>query len=142
MSDVVTEDNLRELVTCFYGKVRRHPRLGPIFNAHVEDWDAHVERLTLFWSSLMLTPGRYKGNPFAAHQKLSPGLNETLFDDWLKLFGEAAEERFSPEISTALRSKSERIAASLRAGLLFRPQTSMKDSSHQPARPAALSTES
>jgi truncated hemoglobin YjbI len=71
MQDVVTEETLRQLVSSFYDRVRRHRRLGPIFNDHVKDWAAHIETLTRFWSSLMLTSDRYKGNPFFAHQKLA-----------------------------------------------------------------------
>ena len=43
--------------------------LGPIFNNAIADWPEHLEKLTAFWSSVMLTSGRYKGNPMAAHLK-------------------------------------------------------------------------
>ncbi|GGE52365.1 hypothetical protein GCM10007276_31700 [Agaricicola taiwanensis] len=120
MDGVLSEEQLRELVISFYGSVRRHPRLGPIFEAQVHDWEEHIDRLTRFWSSLMLGSGRYKGNPFAAHQPLAPQLDEALFQEWLGLWAEAADRHFPPSVSSALKQKAQRIASSLQAGLLFR----------------------
>jgi hypothetical protein len=77
MDGAVTEAQLRDLVTGFYGEARRNPRLGPIFAAHVADWDAHIETLTRFWSSVMLTSGLYKGlqqRELAPAQVRSPAL--------------------------------------------------------------------
>ena len=48
----ISEDALRELVDAFYGKVRRDPRIGPLFLGAVQDWPEHLEKLTAFWSSV------------------------------------------------------------------------------------------
>ena len=120
MDGAATEAQLKDLVTRFYGKARCDPRLGPIFEAHVADWDAHIETLTRFWSSVMLTSGLYKGNPFSAHFPLAPQLDDALFNRWLALWAEAADEIFPADIASALKLKAQRIASSLRAGLLFR----------------------
>lgn len=111
----ITESEIAILVDRFYDRVRRHPELGPVFAAKVDDWDAHKATLRAFWSSVLLTSGRYKGNPFAAHQGLP--IEPELFAQWLELFGEVADTVVSPAGAAVLRAKSTRIAESLKAGL-------------------------
>ena len=62
----MTEDRIKLLVDHFYARVREDELIGPLFNSAVADWPEHLEKLTAFWSSVMLTSGRYKGNPMAA----------------------------------------------------------------------------
>jgi hemoglobin len=114
----ITDAALGDLVRRFYAKVRGHADLGPIFNAAVEDWDEHLARLTDFWSSVMLTTGRYKGSPLQAHAPLP--ITGAHFEMWL--WREAARELFVPDLAEALIDKAERIAASLQAGLFFQLQ--------------------
>lgn len=121
MGAALTDDDLRELVTRFYGRVRQDPQLGPIFEDAVADWDAHIETLTAFWSSIMLKSGRYKGNPFAAHTPFADRLTPEHFATWLDLWSESARELFPEPLAAALEAKAGRIAESLKAGLLFRP---------------------
>ena len=113
------EEAIRPLVERFYGRVRADPGLGPVFGGAVADWDDHHARLSDFWSSVMRTSGRYKGNPLAVHAQVE-GLEETMFEPWLKLFRETAGELFSPEIAAIFREKSGRIAESLKLGLFLR----------------------
>jgi hemoglobin len=115
----ITEAALARLVDTFYARVRQDPLIGPVFNAAVEDWDEHLEKLAGFWSSVMLTTGRYKGNPFGAHQKLP--ITPPMFDRWLALWSETVGEMFGPEAADQLRAKAERIGQSLQQGLFFRP---------------------
>ena len=73
-----------------------------------------------FWSSVMLTTGRYKGNPLAVHLRVE-ALEESMFTRWLALFRATAEELLPQELAASFRLKSERIAESLKLGLFFRP---------------------
>lgn len=125
-STTVTEESIVRLVDGFYAKVRRDPRLGPVFAAVIaeEQWPAHLAKMCDFWSSVMLTTGRYKGNPMAVHAAV-PGIEPSLFGQWLALFGETADELFAPEIASVFRLKAERIAESLQLGLFYRPQTGL-----------------
>ena len=75
----VTETELGELVDRFYAKVRADGMLGPVFNPAVSDWPEHLETLTRFWSSIMLTSGKYHGNPMAAHYKHLPRITPEMF---------------------------------------------------------------
>jgi hemoglobin len=93
--------------------------IGPIFEEAVEDWDEHLGKLCDFWSSVMLTSGRYKGNPMAAHVKHP--IEPEFFDRWLSLWGETASEVFLPEAAALFQLKAENIAASLKLALFHRP---------------------
>ena len=117
----ISDTTIPVLVDRFYAKVRRDPVLGPIFNTAIGDhWPEHLAKLGDFWSSVMLTSGRYKGNPMGVHMALSD-LSPAMFERWLGLFQETAEELFEPALAGAFRMKAERIAESLQLGLFFRP---------------------
>src|SRR6056297_1646629 len=106
------EHVLRDLVHGFYGKVRRDPALGPIFEARIDDWGPHLERMVAFWSSVALMTGRYHGRPVPAHTPLPIG--PAHFDRWLRLFRQTAQEVCTPEGAAHVIERAERIARSLR----------------------------
>src|SRR6201996_7682773 len=115
----VTEPELGELVKRFYAKVRADGMLGPVFNPAVSDWPEHLEKLTHFWSSIMLTSGKYHGNPMAAHYKHLAAIKPEMFTRWLALWGETTAE-VVPQAAPALQDKAARIAESLKLALFFR----------------------
>lgn len=136
MDDVchIDEAGLERLVHAFYARVREDAQLGPIFNRAIADWPAHLARLHAFWSSVMLTSGRYKGQPVPAHVKHRAEITPALFDRWLALWGETARELMTPEAARVLEAKAARIAESLQLAMFFR----LGDSpSSQPAATAA-----
>ncbi|HLI22133.1 MAG TPA: group III truncated hemoglobin [Stellaceae bacterium] len=118
----VTEEDIVGLVDAFYAKVRRDEMLAPVFERAIapDAWPVHLSKMYDFWSSVMLTTGRYKGNPLLAHMR-QKSIEEPMFARWLALFRATAEERFSPEVAAIFRRKSEMIAESLKLGLFFRP---------------------
>jgi hemoglobin len=117
----ITEENIRRLVDAFYARVRVDPVLGPIFEHAIPgDWQPHLEKMYAFWSSVMLTSGRYKGNPVVKHMVI-PGMTPDLFSHWLQLFDVACREQFDERIGAAFRGKAERIAESLKLALFYRP---------------------
>ena len=119
--DHVSEDGIRQLVDAFYVKVRADPELAPIFaHAIPGDWQPHLTKMYAFWSSVMLTTGRYKGNPVAKHLVI-PGMTPQLFERWLALFEATCRELFDDATSEAFRIKAERIAESLKLALFYRP---------------------
>ena len=115
----ITEEALGRLVGRFYAKVRRDPLLGPVFDSAVEDWPEHLERLQAFWSSIMLTSGRYKGRPLPAHLKHGDSMTSERFERWLALWKETTAELFPAEAAAALQLKAGRIAESLSLGIRF-----------------------
>lgn len=117
----LSEDAIRRLVDDFYVKVRADPELGPIFNRAIPgDWGPHLETMRNFWSSVMLTSGRYKGNPVAVHHRVE-GIAFELFECWLALFDETCRELFDDALAEAFRGKAARIAESLKLALFYRP---------------------
>ena len=61
LSKELDETSMKGLVDRFYAEARPDVLLGPIFNNTISDWPAQQERLAAFWSSVMLSSGRYKG---------------------------------------------------------------------------------
>jgi len=119
--DHVSEDSIRQMVDAFYTKIRADPELGPIFARAIPgDWQPHLNKMYAFWSSVMLTSGRYKGNPVAKHVAVE-GIELKLFERWLALFEETTSELFDDRISAEFRAKADRIAESLKLALFYRP---------------------
>ena len=120
--DRISEDAIRRLVDCFYSKVRADAELALVFaNAIPDDaWEPHLAKMRDFWSSVMLTTGRYKGNPVAVHLAVA-GMAPSLFTRWLDLFGQTCAELFSDDVADAFRHKAVRIADSLKLALYYRP---------------------
>ena len=116
----VTDEQLARLVEQFYARVRQDAVLGRVFNEAVSDWPEHLEKLSAFWSSVMLTTGRYKGNPMAAHLKHGNVIKPAMFERWLHLWRETAREILSETGAAGVIAKAERIAESLQPGLFFR----------------------
>jgi hemoglobin len=112
----VTEAMIRDLVHTFYARVRRDPLIGPIFNARIEDWPAHLDKLCAFWSSVTLMTGRYKGTPMQVHAKL-PDISREHFERWLALFRATAEDVCPDSAARLFIDRSERIAESLQLGI-------------------------
>jgi len=115
----IDEPALAALVDCFYARVRADELIGPLFNRAISDWPEHLDKLQSFWSSVMLTSGRYKGRPLPAHVKHGPQIDAAAFDRWLALWGRTAEELFAPAPAAALKDKAARIAESLQLGIRF-----------------------
>jgi hemoglobin len=89
MIEGLNEPHLNRLVSHFYAEVRGDPLRGPLFNRAIADWPAHLERLSAFWSSVMLTAGRYKGQPLPAHLRHQAKITPEMLDRWLALWEEA-----------------------------------------------------
>jgi hemoglobin len=117
MADKITESEISTLVDAFYAKVRLDPDIGPIFNAIVGDWPHHLATLKDFWSTVLLTTGRYKGDPMMTHLQLP--LDPDHFSRWLTLFAETANEVLPPEHATTVIEKSHRIAQNFKAGIAY-----------------------
>jgi hemoglobin len=112
----VTEEMISDLVHAFYARVRQDAVLGPIFNAAINDWAAHLDKLCAFWSSVTLMTGRYKGTPMKAHAEL-PQISPAHFSQWLALFRTTATELCSPDAAALFVDRAERIAESLQMGI-------------------------
>src|SRR5688572_20801624 len=75
---------LAKLLHHFYADVRQHNVIGPIFNAQIQHWPEHLEKIADFWSSATGGPVRYAGPMPQRH--LSLGLKPEHFEAWLDLW--------------------------------------------------------
>jgi hemoglobin len=117
----ITEDSISRLIHHFYSKVRRDPILAAVFDAAIatDEWPDHLATMQRFWSSVMLTSGRYSGNPVEVHRALR-GLERSMFPRWLELFEQSARALFTPETAVAFVRKAQRIADSLQLAVFHR----------------------
>ncbi|MGH7121301.1 MAG: group III truncated hemoglobin, partial [Acetobacteraceae bacterium] len=105
-------------VTHFYAAARRDSLLGPVF-AKVRDWDAHIARVTDFWSSVVLMGGRYHGSPLAVHQPFP--LTEAHFSRWFALWSETAWATCPPAAAKRFIMLAQRMVTSFSRVILVSP---------------------
>lgn len=110
---VIAPEQIADLVDQFYGAIRRHERLGPLFEAKLAgQWEPHLDRMNRFWRSVLLHSGEYSGQPVAKHNSL-PGLEEDDFRLWLELFEATTDRLFEPQTAAPILMTARRIARSL-----------------------------
>jgi hemoglobin len=117
----ITEAAISVLIDRFYAAIRLDPVLAPIFEAAIqpEEWKEHLATMRRFWSSVMLTSGRYSGNPVAVHRAVL-GIERPMFPHWLSLFETTARELFAPDLAEQFAVRSRRIAGSLELAIFHR----------------------
>ena len=111
----IDDDMIERLVRTFYGAIRDDDLVGPVFAAHIADWEPHIRRMCEFWSSVALMSGRYHGEPMAKHLPLP--VDGRYFDRWLQLFERTAREVCPPAAAEHFIERARRIAQSLELGI-------------------------
>ena len=112
--DLCSEEDVARLVHAFYARARRDERLGPVFEAHVDDWPAHLAHLVDFWSAMLRGTRRFSGAPVQRHNAL-PGLDAAMFERWLALFRQTTAELGQPAMQALADDMAERVADNLLA---------------------------
>lgn len=110
--DLCTEEEVQRLVHGFYDQVRVDPVLGPIFDAHVRDWEPHLAKMVDFWSGALRGTARFRGTPMPKHVAL-PGLTAELFERWLAVFARTTAALGNPALEERANDLAHRIAESL-----------------------------
>ena len=111
-SPAYTEKEIDQLVRSFYEKARKDPSLGPIFEAHVTNWEEHFIQMTDFWSGNLLGTNRFNGAPMPKHLAV-PNLRPELFERWLKLFKQTTQELDNESFQLHVNLLAFRIASRL-----------------------------
>tara|TARA_X000000950_G_scaffold242535_1_gene296938 strand:+ start:4873 stop:5331 length:459 start_codon:yes stop_codon:yes gene_type:complete len=119
----VDEAYVSHLVDEFYNRVRANEQLGPIFEGAIGDhWAPHLSTMKDFWSSMVLSTGRYDGRPLPKHMKLE-GLTPQHFETWLELFYQTLKDTApSQEAEDWFIDRAVRIAKSFQLSLFYRPE--------------------
>lgn len=112
----ITEDRIRAVVDEFYRRARRDDQLGPIFAAHIDDWDQHLARMADFWSAALLRTGRYSGHPVERHWGIA-GLGPGHFDRWIALFEATLRDLCPPSEAEAFLGRALRMRAAMTRNL-------------------------
>lgn len=115
------EAMIRDVVNRFYARAREDEVIGPVFTRAVPDdkWQAHLDTIADFWSSMLLGSGRYQGRPLSKHLGL-PELGDAHFRRWLALFRDTVEQVCPPDIAALFVDRSERVANSFRINIAMR----------------------
>ena len=111
----IDQDMIKNVVHGFYAKVRDDAMLGPIFDAKITDWDHHLGRMCMFWSSVALASGSYDGRPVQKHMPLK--IDRTHFDRWLELFAQTLSEQCETPAARHFMERALRIASSFEIGI-------------------------
>lgn len=111
-AELCTEEEVTQLVHTFYAAIRNDATLGPIFNRHVRDWDAHMPKMVDFWSSALRGTARFRGTPMPKHAAI-PGLSAELFQRWLALFRQSNATLRNTAMAERANDLANRIAQSL-----------------------------
>ncbi|MBB5375022.1 hemoglobin [Deinococcus metalli] len=105
-------DALRRVVAAFYARARQDAVIGPIFAAHVHDWDAHVDRVTAFWSTVLGGGAQWRGHLGGAHAGL--GLRSAHVERWLALWSQTVHAELAPDTAARLDARARVMARRLR----------------------------
>ena len=111
----IDETMIDSLVRTFYDRVRDDPLIGPIFDARITDWEAHLKKMCEFWSAVALMSGRYSGQPMPKHIRLP--VDARHFDRWLALFEQTASDVCPPAAAWHFVERARRIAQSFELGI-------------------------
>lgn len=104
-------EGIRELLKYFYADVRQHKEIGPIFNAKISDWPAHLEKIADFWSNATGGPILYSGPMPLKHVQLM--LGEKHFEAWLDLWRRQCRIRLPKLAAEEMIRRAEGIGARL-----------------------------
>ena len=109
-------DRIALLVHGFYADVRNDPLLGPVFEKALHGrWDAHLQRLVDFWSTVALGTRSFKGDVFGKHMALE-GITPAHFAAWVGLWQQHTNRLFAPEVAHDLQVAAHGIARNLFRG--------------------------
>ncbi len=123
----IDEAMIDMVVETFYEKIRNDAQLGPVFNSRIEGrWPEHLIKMKDFWSSLMLTTGRYKGRPMQVHMQMGEVKPED-FNRWLELFRANAQEVCAQDIADLFISRAEKVATSFQLCMFYKDRVAAGD---------------
>jgi len=106
-------EGILRFIKPFYADVRQHNILGPIFNAHIRDWPAHLDKITEFWAVQTGGPSKYPGGFAGAHLRL--GIGAEHFPHWLRLWDINCRRELPPAEAAEMSAIAHRLAERLQA---------------------------
>jgi hemoglobin len=130
-------EGILRLIKPFYADIRQHAVLGPIFNAHIHDWPAHLGKITDFWALQTGGVSRYRGGFGAAHVSLGIGVEH--FQHWLALWKFNNARQLAPPEASELNALAQQLAGRLSAITQGRGSLTIGPAESRPANPTGKS---
>lgn len=115
----VNEENLKVFLKAFYDTIQQDDLLGPIFTGRIgtteQDWAPHMERVNLFWCSVLLNTGQFKGKMVPIHNQI-PNLDTLHFKRWMEIFTPIVNEYYAISPALDLIIKAQTVMRTLHKG--------------------------
>ncbi len=115
--DIQNRGDVFTLVSAFYEKVRRNPEIGVFFNETIEDWPAHLEKLTDFWETNLFMVSKFRGNPMKAHKEVDNHFEHSIeqkhFGVWLNMWFATIDELFEGDRANIAKNRARNMAGNL-----------------------------
>ncbi len=115
--DIKNRADIKLLVDTFYGKIRAHEVLGPIFNGIITDWESHLVLLTDFWDTQLFLKRKYYGNPVTIHQEVDDKMGHTItsehFGLWLNDWFATIDELFEGDTAWIAKNRAQKMSTML-----------------------------
>ncbi|MFY0481634.1 group III truncated hemoglobin [Flavobacterium sp. PLA-1-15] len=113
MKEIENREDVSLIVRSFYAQVRTDETLAHIFNNIITDWEAHLEKLTDFWTMQLFGGKIYNGNPIKVHQEVDDQSNHEVtayhFGTWLNLWFETIDANFTGENADTLKRRARKM---------------------------------
>lgn len=107
--EILSIEDIQQLVDRFYEKVRMDELLGPVFNERIGDrWPEHLEKMYRFWQTVLLGEHTYYGSPFPPHAQLPVGGDH--FVRWMSLFTATVDDLFTGEKADEAKWRAGKMA--------------------------------
>jgi len=115
----VGESLVRRIMASFYGDVRKHHALGPVFISILGDgsWNAHIERIVRFWLTAFRIERVYDGREFMPAHTRHAAITPELAPHWLALFAQTLERECRPREAAAFMAIAEAMMENILIGL-------------------------
>ena len=116
LPDIADRTVLDGLLRAFYGAAFADPLIGPYFTEVAGmDLEAHLPRITDFWSRALFRNADYRGNAFVPHAALHAArpLTAAHFGRWVQLWHATVDGHYRGPNADRAKLQGERIANSM-----------------------------
>lgn len=111
--EIENREDITLLVHTFYDAIRKDKEIGFYFNETIQDWSAHLEKLTDFWEMNLFGGRHFEGNPIAAHNRVDQKFNESItpetFGIWLNIWFATIDSLFEGENADILKRRARKM---------------------------------
>ncbi|MBX2847605.1 MAG: group III truncated hemoglobin [Acidiferrobacterales bacterium] len=126
--DVLSENDVEEIVKRFYDEMLEDPIVGFIFTEVAKiDLEHHLPIINNFWTDILFKRKTYRGNALQKHVELNRmiRLKEGHFTRWLFLFRKAVDKNHAGVNAELMKTRAEMVAKTISATISERKKSDM-----------------